>query len=83
MIGRPPKDPDGRKSRYDQLSWEELIAEVGKESKNIIIRQNGKVYAALDISYWDEVRRRGRHRYRLIGFYVLMLDSLIFNFLEF
>ena len=69
MIGRPPKDPDGRKSRYDQLSWEELIAEVGKEPRRIIIRQNGKVYAALDISYWDEVRKQGRHRRRLIGFY--------------
>ena len=51
MTGRPPKDPDGRKSRYDQLSWEELVIEVGKEPRRITIRQNGKVYAALDISY--------------------------------
>lgn len=45
------------------------MEETGKEPKTIKVRQNGKVYAALDITYWDEVMKQGRHRRKLIGYY--------------
>ena len=68
MAGRPLKDPNRQRSRYDQLSWEELVEETGKEPKRIEVKQNGRTYVALDISYWDEVMKQGRHRRKLIGY---------------
>lgn len=69
MAGRPLDDPERRRSRYDSMSWDELVNELKKEPREIKYTQKGKTYAALDLSYWDEEMKQGRHRRKLIGYY--------------
>lgn len=69
MAGRPLADGNRERSRFDELGWDELVRELGKEPKKVTITQKGKRYAALDLSYWDPVMKQGRHRRKLIGFY--------------